>query len=156
MINENEILRERRERMEMHRRNLEDGSLKSYNKNEKYSSPIVFQSILCLFIFAFIVIMKLTNIDITQNLTLTLENQIEKDNLPQIMGFMDSAKSTFAFSPYENIESVDQKKENVSVQESDVNVTNEDITDEYPTTEFTIDENMLSDISEDNGLLEKK
>lgn len=160
MINDNDILRERKERIEIHKRSLEDGSLRNYSEDNNYSNPIVFQTILCLFIFAFILVIKLTNIDITENLKLTLTAQLEKDNLPQIMSFMENTKNEFAFSPYENIEGSSHDYIEESATSSDIeNTISSDIENTYnmiPTTEFTIDENMLSDISEDTAFLEKK
>lgn len=157
MINDNDILRERKERIEMHKRSLEDGSLRDYNKDNNYSNPIVFQTIICLFIFAFILVMKLTNIDITENLKFTLNAQLEKDNLPEIMRFMENAKTDFSFSPYENIEGSSHDEVNVdSTNDKVMNNANENTYNEIPSTEFIIDENMLLEISEDTSLLEKK
>lgn len=149
MINDSDIFRERKERIEMHKRSLEDGSLRNYSKSDEYKSPFAFQSIICLFIFAFILILKLTNIGITEDLRLTLSNQMEKDNLPQIMSFMKSAKNNFTFSPYESIngmEEIDEVENNID----------ENISDDIPSTQFIIDENMLSDIKDSTAFLEKE
>lgn len=188
MIHQDDISKARKERIEMHRRNLEDGSLRVDKTENEHTSPIMFQTIICLFIFAFILLIKLTDIGITNDLAVVLSSTLEKDNLPKIINFIESSESSFAFSPYnteqDNYSELDNSKdsntkeqvnvENIEADTIQTDVENNEVNDpqttdntfdsendsssvqELPATEFTIDENMLSEIGEDTSFLEQK
>ncbi len=152
MINDEEILKKRQERMNLHKRNLEDITYRSYyNQEKEEKSSFMFNTIICFFIFASIVVIKLTNTPFTDNLTNKLNFQLSKDNLPLIKEFVTNAKSeNFALDQIYSIKA-ENHTESEDTQTVEVNENKN-----LPDTEFTIDENMLSDINSDEGLDKKK
>ncbi len=142
MISDENVLRAHRERIELHKRNFQDRNYRTTIENSEVNTPFVFQSIICMFIFACLLILKLTNLSFTNNLITELDNHLTKDSLPQIIEFANNINN------YDSL--LDDLNANISNEVLDIE---KDIT--YPATEFTIDENMISDIN-DYELVEKK
>ncbi len=150
MINDENILRTHKERIELHRRSFDDKSYRTNQSDETSNSPFAFQTVICIFIFAFILVLKLTNATLSDKFTNTLSAHLEVDNSSQIISFIESSTNqTFAFTNTSNevdTNSEDDLKE-IKLNDETVNI---------PSTEFTIDENMLDDITKDDSLNGKK
>ncbi len=152
MILDENLQRTHRERIERHKRIVEGRAYNVKDENEVQNNPFVFQSIICMFIFATLVIVKLTNTTFTDKIVLSINTTLEQDNMPEIVNFAKNINEKSNFGTLDNLEDneiiLDDTTNSESVE-----------TDSIPATEFTIDENMLSDIDDDStksDLLEKK
>ncbi len=126
-----DIMTEHRERIELHKQKYLHNDY--YVKNESsQKSPFIFQSIIASFVFASLVIIKMSNSNFSIELTSSIDSLLKTDNLPTIINY---------------VESFDQNTEGL------VELNPIDSSENITPTEFTIDENMLSDIndSELNG-----
>lgn len=155
MILEDDVYKTQRERIERHKRTYED---RTYNVNNEVedSSPFIFQAIISIFIFASIVILKITNSDFTDNFIISVSTQIEKDSLPEMLTYVENFNnkiSTVEFMETDNTEPILYENDTIQLEENAESI---ETNTNMPTTEFTIDENMLKDIEEETTLLEKK
>lgn len=155
MLNDDNILKKQRERIELHRRNLEDGSFNSYNEDEP-KSPFIFQSIICMFIFASLIIIKLTNSQITNTLTTSIDSQLTVDKTQEIINFTQNLSNNDIYKLQADTISPSDDSNITKTVDSSSTSDEEIIEQDVPTTEFIIDENMLSEINSDEDLLEKK
>lgn len=160
MINNREYNKTSMDRIELHKKKLYEGNYYENKVDENPNSPFVYQSIICMFIFSIILVVKLVNFDITNNFTSLLKEQIVKDDLPKIMSIVQESENLNF-----DIETIFGNNFDVNNDYSEVSLDSNELTDEneddyttsIPKTEFTIDDNILEQISSDEtSLLEKK
>lgn len=160
MINNRDYSRTNMDRIELHKKKLYEGNYYENKEDESTNSPFIYQSIICMFIFSIILVVKLVNFDITNNFTSLLKEQLAKDDLPKIMSLVQEGENLNF-----DIETIFGNNFDVNNDYSEVSLNPEELTDEneddyttsIPKTEFTIDDNILEQISSDEtSLLEKK
>ncbi len=136
---DNDIMREHRERIEIHKQKYLDGN---YNKSIDTEDKGAFglQTIICFFIFATLIVLKFTDSNFTSNIITSLDTSLSKDNLPYIITVVENV-GEYDFG-------LNKLKTEAEALEVDAqNLSNQNIDPQIPATEFTIDENMLNDIN---------
>lgn len=166
MILDDNVYATQRERIERHKKNYMERSYNNGIEEQDKSNVFIFQAIICMFIFATLVIVKITNSQFTDKIILSINSFIEKDNLPELMTYAENLNNKLSFST-EQIKNESEKTGNTDITDnepvdSDYNLENSNDTSidnqniQTKSTEFTIDENMLEDINKDSDILGKK
>ncbi len=144
---DNDIMREHRDRIELHKQKYLDGNYNKPSESQEDGS-LLFRTIICMFIFASLLVLKLTDSSITKNFTTSVSSSLSNDNLPYIINLVENANNyDFGLNKL--------KTETDALEVDAQNLKNEVENIMEPTTEFTIDENMLKDIN-DGELVGKK
>lgn len=162
MTNETDYKKTAEDRILLHKKNLYEQNFKEKTIESPRSSPFVYQLIISMFIFISILVLKLVNLSGTNEMLNNLKTQLVKDDSEQIQSYLENPDNEFNFKTlFENellnpTNVVDANTSSDTIDESITN--NEEIDDKLaPKTEFTIDNDMLEEISKTNDdLLEKK
>ncbi len=144
---DNDIMREHRERIELHKQKYLNGNYSKRN-DEQETGSFAFRSILCMFIFATLLVLNLTDSTMTRNISTSIKTTITTDKLPYIINLVENANS------YDlGLNKLKTEAEAMKIDAQ--NFSSEPTNPKEPATEFTIDENMLNEIN-DSDLLGKK
>lgn len=162
MANETDYIKTAEDRILLHKKNLYEQNFKEKPIQTERSNPFVYQSIICMFIFISILILKLANLSGTNEMLSHLKAQLVRDDSAQILSYVENSENQFDVKTlFENefVNPTNVVDANTSLEPvDDSESSNEEIdTTLIPKTEFTIDNDMLEEISKTNDdLLEKK